>query len=613
MPRLVPRRSALLATLLLLAGACGGGGGSGTTSQPTPSLLDIGTVASTVPDRTEVAFPNPLAGDATVTEALATGPFTVDQTDLPAPAPAGGSATLHLVHAALGEGVASGDVTLRFEGPGGPEDRTWIVRATGERVTWGLVTPSLDFGAVDAAQTKDLTAQAINLSTLSPVTFTGVTLPGAFFSVVGSPFPMTVDPGATASVTIRYAPTQAGIHDGTLVLGPADPGGGVDISVLAETVGSGNEEVTDYGSLPLDSGGRTSVLAVSVPADAISVTVEGAIPNGVFTTPVIGLDTWTGPGGKVYENSSGTGAYVWYPEQEVFDATVPNTDRANVQLVPGGGTYHFSLRRLQGTGANMIVRAIVERRTAGGASGGTLDLNVWLANGITPKASTAATDNRLQAILTRIDSILSQQGVRIGSIDYYDVTDSSFDQVTSNTEFANMLRLSSAATRTRLNLYFVQVAFGGGVVGVSATIGGPKLNGTGVSGVMSIYDGYGTSTIGLIAAHELGHYLGLYHTVEQDGTHDFVDDTLNCPASGTDSVCTTAGGGYLMHWQAVGGSSITDGQGGVIRGHPTVAAPAGAFLMSKPVVVPADAGEVLSLPQDWCGTCRSCLTPKGAP
>ena len=166
------------------------------------------------------------------------------------------------------------------------------------------------------------------------------------------------------------------------------------------------------------------------------------------------------------------------------------------------------------------------------------------------------------------------------------------------------------ATETRLNLYFVQLALGGGVVGVSSTICGPRANGTPLSGVMSVYQGYSSNTIGLIAAHELGHFLGLYHTVEQNGDHDFIDDTVECPASGSDTTCPVPGGGYLMHWQAVGGSDLSDGQGLVLRGHPHVDVGNGSSstpgLEARAPIDATTLAEILALPDGWCGTCRGC-------
>ena len=150
-----------------------------------------------------------------------------------------------------------------------------------------------------------------------------------------------------------------------------------------------------------------------------------------------------------------------------------------------------------------------------------------------------------------------------------------------------MLQTSSTAMDVRLNLFFVRTAFGGGVLGVAGTLSGPAQNGTSQSGVMSLYIENPSQgqrdLVALVAAHEIGHFVGMWHTVEQSGSHDQVLDTAECPANGTNANCPTAGGGYLMHWQALGGSDITNGQGGVIRAHPLMdAAPANPTTLMGP-------------------------------
>lgn len=596
-----PLASGLLLALLL----AGCGGGSGAPAAPAIPVVDIGLQASTVVSRTELTFPNPLSSSATVTAGTAQGPFALDPADLPAVAPQGGSVTLGVLFTPEGDGPVSGIVTLVFDGTSSSLEQQWEVRATGETVTWGVLTPTLDFGGVTVGDFADRQASFLNASTFSPVTLTSADLPVGDFAIVGAPFPLVVQPGAVADVTVRFTPTTSAIRDGTLRLGPDDPGGPVTFHVMAEGLGSGREVVTDFGSVTLDGNDRTPILSVSVPSDAISLYIEGRATGGILQN-LIGLDLLTGPGGKVYENTSSTGDYIWMTGVELFTAQVPNTDKPGLQLVPGGGTYLFRLKLMSGFGSTMQVRAIVERRDPGNETVGSLPLNVYLAAGIQPTAATAASDSFLQAVLARIDDILSQQGIHLGDVDYYDITDSSYDEVLSENEFGHLLETSSMATETRLNLYFVKVALGGGVVGVSATITGPRLNGTSLSGVMSVYTGYTSSTIGLIAAHEICHYLGLYHTTEQDGSHDFIDDTAECPASGTNSECTVPGGGYLMHWQAVGGTEITDGEGLVIRGHPHVDPyEGGAPLFAKPGPVSTTTlAEILSLPSGWCGTCR---------
>jgi hypothetical protein len=75
------------------------------------------------------------------------------------------------------------------------------------------------------------------------------------------------------------------------------------------------------------------------------------------------------------------------------------------------------------------------------------------------------------------------------------------------------------------------------------------------------------------------------------------------------------GGGYLMHWQAVGGTTITNGQARVIRGHAAMSP--GSSAVSKRSGAPADltltaddVAELQALPPHWCGTCAHCNVTK---
>jgi hypothetical protein len=197
-------------------------------------------------------------------------------------------------------------------------------------------------------------------------------------------------------------------------------------------------------------------------------------------------------------------------------------------------------------------------------------VNVWLAPGLPVHADQAATDARLADVLEGMFDLLGQSGVAIsmGDVDY---DDPDFDLLARD-ELDDLFETSDSATEVRLNLFFVIEVFGDGVVGASATISAPKRNGTQMSGVAVDYDGVpffrNARTIGAIAAHETGHFLGLYHTVSSNGDFDIIDDTANCPVSGTDGICSVTGGNLLMHWEYRGGTLITPGQGLVLRAHP---------------------------------------------
>lgn len=591
--------------LTLLLSACGGGGGGASPGVPP---TDLGLLASTQPSVLPMPFVNPLAEAATVTQTDSDGGFSIAPGALPTSVVASSTHTLDVRFVPLQTGVVAGSITLLYEGGSQTREITHQFQATGEAVVWHVSSTPIDFGLIDVGSSADRLVRFRNASSLSPVTLTGVHSHSPAYTVVGNPFPLRVDPGFQAEITLRFAPTGGGDDDGTVNLGFGDPGGPVRIPVRGSAPGDSRQTIIDFGQQAL-SGGRTSRLEVTVPADALSLTVEGYDST---SSAQLGLGELIGPGGKVYENTALTGAYVWNEGAEVFSTTVPNTDRTDVQLVPGGGTYSFRILRLSGFTGQIGVRAIIETRAPGTESQGTLDLNVWLANGLTVKAAGAASDSRLQNIIARLDTILSAQDIRLGKLDYYDVSNAGYDRVTSDAEFAQMLRTTAAAADTRLNLFFVQVALGGNVVGAAATISGPYRNGTTLSGVMSVYEGgFSSNLIGLIAAHEIGHFLGLYHTAEQNGGHDIIDDTASCPSNGSDAICPTPGGGYLMHWQAIGGSDITDGQGGVLRAHPLLRPWTGG--LSKFTPIPFDAVDRLqaeSLPPGWCGCCAAAHKPQ---
>src|SRR5205814_1494145 len=118
-----------------------------------------------------------------------------------------------------------------------------------------------------------------------------------------------------------------------------------------------------------------------------------------------------------------------------------------------------------------------------------------------------------------------------------------------------MFTLSSAHPGNTMNLFLVQglhdpnPSTSGTIVGIDGTIPGPSsFNGTVQSGaVVSMADLFstfsGTCPIGsydlcrsgadltaFIAAHETGHFLGLFHTSEQEcDVFDPLSDTLKCP------------------------------------------------------------------------------------
>lgn len=101
------------------------------------------------------------------------------------------------------------------------------------------------------------------------------------------------------------------------------------------------------------------------------------------------------------------------------------------------------------------------------------------------------------------------------------------------------LRERSGTSRA-INFAIVDIGGGGGggeTEGIAAGIpGGPVLEGLSNSCVIIIANGQRPlSQLGTTTWHEAGHFLGLFHTTEEDGaTFDPLPDTPECPDSNND-------------------------------------------------------------------------------
>ena len=590
----------LLVLALVALPACGGGGGA--AEPEPPPVFDLGEMSATTPSRVGRTFLNPLGAPAAVSAPDAEGPFAFDSSDLPATAPANGPVQLGIIFTPTGPGEASAILTLRFTSASGIRDQQFEFKAVGEALPWTVTPNPVDFGDVLPGDSLELDVVMRNGSSRSPVTFTSASLPGAAFTLPPDSFPLLVQPGQSATLTLRFTPQTVADHGGILRVGSDDVGGPLDIRLWANASGSG-EKVVDLGTQTLTNG-ETPELTVDVPDDVVSLSFEGTMTE----SDTVGLLSLTGPGGKVYENTSSTGPVLWLETRRTFSVHIPSSDRSSTQLVSGGGSYRFRLFRVSGPSTTMNVRVILEHRAGSGTTGDVLPLNVFLAPIVPATAATAATDTKLQSVLTQVRQLLQPHNISLGDVAYYDLGDSALNDISQGEE-ATLFQKSSAAAKTRMNLFFVRRVWGGQVLGLAGSIDGSKRKGDTVTGVVVHYENLAAGTVAMITTHEMGHYLGLWHTVESDGTHDELDDTVECPPSGTSSTCPTAGGGLLMHWQALGGQTITSGQGLVLRGH-ALLHPAGQLgaLRSKPLGpwVP-DARtrkELESLPLEWCATHR---------
>jgi hypothetical protein len=201
-------------------------------------------------------------------------------------------------------------------------------------------------------------------------------------------------------------------------------------------------------------------------------------------------------------------------------------------------------------------------------------------------ATTAASDARLQGALARLETILAAVGVGIGDVRYHVISDRRYAIIDStageDSELAGLFRQSAPRSGRRLNLFLVRSISGGTdgfrALGIAGGIPGPVgEHGTQHSGVVVAFDpaivgtgSSGANRVGHVMAHEIGHYLGLYHVTEQSRPCG-PGETEGCaPFGGGDTLTDTRHGdtGNLMHWSIVSSGSnigLSMGQGFVMR------------------------------------------------
>ena len=172
--------------------------------------------------------------------------------------------------------------------------------------------------------------------------------------------------------------------------------------------------------------------------------------------------------------------------------------------------------------------------------------------------------------LDTVREIYAQVGIEIGNLTYVDAP-SEFQVIENvmggDSDLMALFATTGSQSNNALNVFFVDelkngdFAFGV-ILGIAGGIPGPPLwQGTPKSGVaIAIKPVQGApAQVETTVAHEVGHFLGLFHTSEQSftGIHDPLPDTPDNDAS------------YLM-FNTGEGNRLSPWQGRVMRSNPWV-------------------------------------------
>jgi hypothetical protein len=239
---------------------------------------------------------------------------------------------------------------------------------------------------------------------------------------------------------------------------------------------------------------------------------------------------------------------------------------------------------------------------ASGPGGQQLDLNLFYVGALGFSPTGDRGPPALADALDVVDEILSQADIYVGDVrqiavrgalpmrgTYFDRGDAAQGfallhvRFGSYVELPGLFQLSAGAANSAINLFLLDdieplmadrepEAEAGGIPGPPA-MHGTSGSGIAVATAMMVAD---PKSFGRTLAHEIGHYLGLFHVSEADGSVlDNLDDTAECRSAqdsernGLDRAdCEGHGADNLMFWAKTSGTVLSERQRAVLRANP---------------------------------------------
>jgi HEAT repeats len=397
------------------------------------------------------------------------------------------------------------------------------------------------------------------------------------------------------------------------------------LAAVAPTLGCGSKS-SDDGPHPIDVG-RADLEAVNVGVYRVKpptngnateddgVDIEFDVDATVLSTVIVAAPE----GGNVTvlatELRAPGGELLLDLDTSSTDAILPSLYQARVRaypflgpgpfalLFPGttdqatAGTYRAHYNVFGRDPQNVRFFTVQKKSLVGAAAptSGQLPVTIWFAeNSYLDADDVKANEPSAQSFLAAFDEferIYANAGITVGTPTFRNLPAAPARRfsVVDADEFGDLFSSVDTSETPGLNFFLVESleigASGGVAVGLANGIPGPPalpgMPGGGVAVSLITLD-VAPKLVGQVMAHEGGHYLGLMHTSERDGTlFDLLADTPECDADKFDldrnrsvevEECGLEGGANnLMFWSAdATPEKVTPNQSSVLLRNPMV-------------------------------------------
>jgi len=351
------------------------------------------------------------------------------------------------------------------------------------------------------------------------------------------------------------------------------------------TPGPSAVDTVDLGSWTMGPKSSTFVTAdLAVPDDALSVTIVANPQSGGSKVVLTKLDAPSGATIYDYSDPLSTEFVTITLNAGPFAALFPNSPRLGLST----GSWHFQLGAKPETTVGL--KALV-KRGSGLYQGGSLPLVLWFTQQGYMSASSAESDADMQLAIGRFQQIYQAIGISVGPVLYQDVPGdlaTKLAVIQGDADLEALFAVANASSEPGLHFFFVDsfaaddsgystLGQSGGIPGPPAFPGLPR----GGVAVALAFLSENPKRFASTMAHEAGHYLGLFHTTEQNGqSFDPLADTPECQSSALDgdndgavddTECAGAGAANLMFWLAgPGHADLSADQKWVLLRNPSI-------------------------------------------